>query len=45
MTPAGRAALDRAKALVEHVEQETLAPLTVAERERLLELVTKIFTG
>ncbi|MET7338626.1 MarR family winged helix-turn-helix transcriptional regulator [Nonomuraea sp. NPDC005650] len=45
LTPAGRDALDRGRALVERVERETLAPLTAGERERLHELITKIFTG
>ncbi|MEV4011597.1 MarR family winged helix-turn-helix transcriptional regulator [Nonomuraea angiospora] len=43
LTPAGRAALERGRALVEHVERETLAPLTAEERARLHELITKIF--
>ncbi|MEV4572858.1 MarR family winged helix-turn-helix transcriptional regulator [Nonomuraea jabiensis] len=43
LTPAGRDALERGQALVERVERETLAPLTADERERLHELVTKIF--
>ncbi|SPL95620.1 Transcriptional regulator, MarR family [[Actinomadura] parvosata subsp. kistnae] len=44
LTPEGRRAFERARELVERVERETLAPLTRAERERLRELVTKIFT-
>ncbi|MFC5834066.1 MarR family winged helix-turn-helix transcriptional regulator [Nonomuraea insulae] len=45
VTPSGLDALNRARSLVEKVERETLAPLTPAERTRLRELVTKVFTG
>ncbi|MFB9468460.1 MarR family winged helix-turn-helix transcriptional regulator [Nonomuraea salmonea] len=44
LTPAGRDALTRARALVTEVERETLAPLTDAERRQLHALVTKVLT-
>ncbi|MFI7638800.1 MarR family winged helix-turn-helix transcriptional regulator [Nonomuraea sp. NPDC049400] len=45
LTPEGRDALERALAVVERVERETLAPLTADERKQLHELVAKVFTN
>ncbi|MEV0146911.1 MULTISPECIES: MarR family winged helix-turn-helix transcriptional regulator [unclassified Nonomuraea] len=45
LTDAGRAALDRGRAVVAAVEERTLAPLTAAERSGLRALAGKILTG
>ncbi|NUR84710.1 MAG: winged helix-turn-helix transcriptional regulator [Nonomuraea sp.] len=45
LTPAGRDALDRARTVADDVERETLSPLSPAERVRLHDLVSKLFTS